>query len=53
MLRCRAVRTVIDLPIERGDTTAMMSSLMRINAKLDEITRLLTEDDDGEEKDEP
>lgn len=47
--RHAAESAVIELPIEREETVAIMVGLMSIDAKLDRITRLLTEDDDGEE----
>lgn len=53
MLRRRPAQAVVELPIERGDTIAIMTGLMQIDAKLDEITQLLREDDDGEQPDEP
>lgn len=43
---------VIGLPIEREETLAIISYLMGMDAKLDNITRLIEEDDDGEEEDE-
>ncbi len=45
MLRRRSAQPVMELPI-------VMIGLMNINAKLDKITRLLAEDDDGEEAEE-
>ncbi len=50
MLRRRAARDV-QLTSEREETRSLLVGMMRIDAKLDEIKALLTEEDDGEETD--
>jgi hypothetical protein len=41
---------VSEPPIEWNDESALILALMRIEAKLDELLRLLAEEDDGEEE---
>ena len=50
MLRRRAAQPVaIELPIDREDTVEIMAGLMRIDGKVEDVLRLLREeDDDGE-----
>ena len=42
----------MNLPLDRGDVTAILTGLFNANAKLDEIIDFL-EIDDGEEEEEP
>ena len=42
--------TAIELPIDREDTVEIMAGLMRIDGKIEDVLRLLREEeDDGEE----
>jgi hypothetical protein len=41
---------VSEPPFEWNDESALILALMRIEAKLDELLRLLAEEDDGEEE---
>ena len=53
MFRRRGTQpAVIELPIDREDTVEIMAGLMRIDGKVEDVLRLLREeDDDGEETD--
>jgi hypothetical protein len=44
---------VVELPIERADVQAIMSSLLRAHWKLDQIMDYLFGEDDEEEEEEP
>ena len=51
MLRRRTTQpAVIEIPIDREDTIEIMAGLMRIDGKIEDVLRLLREEDgDGEE----
>lgn len=51
MLRRRTTPpTVLEIPIDREDTVEIMAGLMRSDGKIEDVLRLLREeDDDGEE----
>ena len=41
---------MIELPIDREDTVEIMAGLMRIDGKIEDVLRLLGEEDDDDEE---
>ena len=48
-----ATRPRVELPLDRGDVTAILTGLFDANAKLDEIIYFLEIDDEEEEEEPP
>jgi hypothetical protein len=44
---------VVALPLDARDVQTIMNGLFEANVKLDKILRYLSEDDDGEEEEDP